>query len=340
MRIALLTPTFSKFSGIDRVVENQFRKLTQEGNEVVVMTLEADINDEDIKVITIKSLRGQFLHRLYRLIFFLDFRKIKKSAEQLKDFNVIYSHQYPMNLIAMRAKKKYGIKFIYYNHGIASLKTFTSLIDKLYIQLIKSLSNWTVKKSDKVISISKYLRDVLKREIGIESEVVYNLVDKERFNSSISGLVVKKKYSLESTPVVLYVGRISPHKGIHLLIKSFNIVLDKIPNAKLLIVGKKTFNNYARKLETLAEKSVIFAGYVKDDELPFYYAACDVYATASLWEGFDLPIAEAQACGKPVVAYNLCSHPEIINKNGTLVKPKDINSFAKAIINTINKNEK
>ena len=70
-------------------------------------------------------------------------------------------------------------------------------------------------------------------------------------------------------------------------------------------------------------------------QLPYYYAACDIYTTASLWEGFNLPAAEAQACGKPVVAFSICSHPEVVKK-GVLVKKKDINRFSKAIINILN----
>ena len=68
-----------------------------------------------------------------------------------------------------------------------------------------------------------------------------------------------------------------------------------------------------------------------------FYSACDCYVTASLWEGFDMPVVEAQACGKSVVAFNVCSHPEVVKK-GILVKPKDINGFANAIIKLLKKN--
>ena len=56
-----------------------------------------------------------------------------------------------------------------------------------------------------------------------------------------------------------------------------------------------------------------------------------MYVTASLWEGFNLPIAEAQACGKKVVAFGIGSHPEVV-KNGILIKKDDIDGFADAII--------
>jgi len=70
--------------------------------------------------------------------------------------------------------------------------------------------------------------------------------------------------------------------------------------------------------------------------LPCYYAACDLYVTASLWEGFNLPIAEAQACGKRVVAFNIGSHPEVV-KNGILVEKGSTSKFAEAVIKLLSK---
>ena len=103
------------------------------------------------------------------------------------------------------------------------------------------------------------------------------------------------------------------------------------PEYKLLIVGKPTFKGYFKKLLSMADEDVIFTGFADDKDLPAYYAVSDVYVTASLWEGFNLPAAEAQACGKPVVAFNIGSHPEIV-KNGILVEKKKLNDFADAVI--------
>ena len=129
----------------------------------------------------------------------------------------------------------------------------------------------------------------------------------------------------------MYVGRIAPHKGIHLLLESFKIIKNYIPNSKLIVAGKPTFNDYFNKLRKSADKDVIFTGFVDDKDLPYYYAACNVYVSASLWEGFNMPAAEAQACGKKVVAFGIGSHPETV-KNGILVEKGNIKKFAEAVI--------
>ena len=337
MRIALLTPTFSQFSGIDRVVELNAEEFAKK-NDVTIFTFKAGIKPKNkkIKVIEIGMPKNQFLERIYRLFFFFDFLKIKKYGKMLENYDVAISHSYPMNLLALYAKKHYKTGYVYHNHGVAFPYLFKNPLERAYMELFKIINNMTIKKADSANSISRFLQKELKEETGINSKIVYDPIDKKRFHTGINGKRVRKAYKLGNNPVCLYVGRISPHKGIHLLIEAFNIVLKEIPNAKLLIAGKPTFNSYFKKLKKLGDKSVIFAGFVADEKLPEYYAACDVYTTATLWEGFNMTVAEAQACGKPVVAFNLCSHPEVVKK-GILVKPNDTKEFANAIIKIIKK---
>ena len=172
----------------------------------------------------------------------------------------------------------------------------------------------------------------LKKETGLDSFVKYIDIDKKRFHQGINGDKIRKKYNIDNQEsVFLYVGRISPHKSIDLLIKAFKLSQDKLKKSKLIIVGKPTFIEYMRKLKLLANKDVIFAGFVNDQELPEYYAACDIYTTTSQWEGYDMPIVEAQACGKKAIAFNCCSHPEVL-KNGTLVKNGNLKEYAKAMV--------
>ena len=72
---------------------------------------------------------------------------------------------------------------------------------------------------------------------------------------------------------------------------------------------------------------------MKDEDLPAYYAISDVFVTASHDEGFNLPAVEAQACGKPVVAFNIGSHSEVIDKKRAILVPEgDTKGFANAMI--------
>ncbi len=334
MKIAILTPTFSHFSGIDRLVEMQSKNFIKKGHKVDIFTLNASIEPKKAGLYVLGMPKNHFLQRIYRLFMFFDVKKINKYADILKNYDIIISHLYPMNILAYKAKKKNKkLKYIYHNAGVGIVDSY-SFFEKIYLHLFNFLNNKTIKNCDQAISISNFLREVLKKETGKDSKVEYIKIDGKKFHKGIDGKKIKKRYNIKNEPLFLYVGRISPHKGVHLLIKSFKLVQRKYPKAKLIIIGKHTFPGYTKKLKKLANENVIFPGFVPDNELPYYYAACDVYTTASLWEGFDIPCVESQACGKPVVAFNIGSHPEVVKK-GILVKEKDINGFAKAIINII-----
>ncbi|MBS3114529.1 glycosyltransferase family 4 protein [Candidatus Woesearchaeota archaeon] len=332
MRIAILTPTFSYYSGIDRVVELQAQEYAKKGDKVTVFALEATLKPKVFKLEVLGMPKNLFLQRIYRLLFFLDIKKIKNATEKLKEYNMVISHFYPMNWIAYYAKKRYAIKYIYYNHGIGYSELFENVFDKIYLKLFAFLNRLSLKNVDSAISISKFMQSELKKETGLNSKVIYNKIDKKRFRRGINGSKIRKMLGIKNNEkLMLFVGRLSPHKNVHTLLKIIDNVNEKMPNAKLLIIGKPTFPNYYKKIKKLANKNVIFKEFVDDKELPYYYAACDLYVTASLWEGFNLTIAEAQACGKKVVAFDVCSHPEVV-KNGVLIKPNNIDEFANAII--------
>lgn len=331
MKIAILTPTFSYYSGIDRVVQLQAEEYAKKRNQVTVFALEADLKPKGYKLEILGMPKSLFLQRLYRLFFSLDFIKFSKAVNKLKCYDIVISHQYPMNLVASTAKRYFGVKYTYYNHGVGYSKLFATPFEKMYMKLFGYLNKLSLNNADECISISKFMQSELKKETGMDSKIVYNRIDK-RFKKGISGKAVRKKLGIKNNEKLLFfIGRLSPHKNIHTLLKIFDIVNEEMPNTKLLIAGKPTFKRYYAELRERAGKNVIFKEFVDDKELPYYYAACDLYVTASLWEGFNLPAAEAQACGKNVVAFDVCSHPEIV-KNGILVKKDDTKAFSDAII--------
>ncbi len=364
MKTAILTPTFSKFSGPDRVVLNEAIEAAAAGKEVTVFTFKTDF---DLKLLSKKNINVEVLgitpnplvERLYRLLFFLDVRKVARIVNKLQQFDEVVSFLYPMTVPAMLARKRMGrqLKYVYYDVGIAYPKLFDSVFERAYMRIFAAFTKITVKNADAAISISRFCSQELKKQTGLDSAVKYVKIDTKRFNKNTpakykkQAAAVAKKHGLKITsakadecslqgnkPVLLYVGRISPHKGVHLLLSAFKLVKEKFPAATLVVVGKHTFQKYSRQLQKTAAEigGVIFAGFVADEELPAYYCICDVYATASMWEGFDIPIVEANACGKSAVAFDVGSHSEVLKK-GMLVKAGNVEEFAAAVVNVLKK---
>lgn len=331
MKIALLTPTFSQFSGIDRVVELDSEDYSKEGNDVTIFTFKATIAPKNAKLVVMGMPKNPTFERMYRLLFFLDIFKIRKYSKMLKDYDKVIAYFYPLTWLAKKSKKKYALEYVYWNGGVVYPKLFKNFSERIYLKLFSYFVKKSISNADKFISISNFLKNELKKETGKESLVKYVKIDNKRFYKGISRERIRKKYNIsKDEKVFLYVGRISPHKGIHLLIEAFKKAQQNIKKSRLIIVGKATFDSYFNELKKIANQDVIFAGFVEDKELPEYYAACDIYTTASRWEGYDMPVVEAQACGKKVIAFDCCSHPEVV-KNGILIKDGDTAEFANAM---------
>jgi glycosyltransferase involved in cell wall biosynthesis len=110
----------------------------------------------------------------------------------------------------------------------------------------------------------------------------------------------------------------SPHKGVHLVVEALN----KIGFPIIFVVdGGHSIGDYAEEVKRKGGKKLILTDVLKYTERNELYQKCMFYVTGSQWEGLNLTLLEAQASGKPVIAFDLCAHPEVVGpKSGFLVK--------------------
>ena len=329
-KIAILVPNFISAGGDAQVAKLQANALSEQGNEVSIFTNSADMTPDDAQLFVMGMPKSLFLQRLYRLIFPLDIIKTFYWLRFLKRYDVVIAHLYPMTWLGFLARKVYNIPYIFWFHGTDEPENFNSIAEKIYIRIFIFLTKVTVKDADKLVAVSNFGKVCLKKIFGKDSEVIYNTVD-PRFHKGIKGEPIRKKHNLGNSPVILSVGRIMPQKGFDTLIDVFDIIRRHLQEAKLVIVGQQTYADYFRKLKNRSGNSIIFAGHIRE-ELPHYYAMCDVYATCSFRECHNLPVLEAQACGKPVVAFDFDFFREELGKNDILVEKGNIQSFAEACI--------
>ena len=329
MKIAILNPTFSKFSGIDRLIEQNLKEFKKQGHEVTIFCFEKDIDTNLAKIVTLGMPSSSLAQRIYRLFYFLFPWKVNAAVNKLKGFDKVIAHLYPMTIIANKAKKRFNLKYTYHDAGVAYPKLFRKLSERIYLKLFTRFSDKSIANADELIFISDFLRQEMKKRTGQTGKVEYVPIDNVRFKKGVDPKEIKKKHNLTS-PVLLYVGRISPHKNIHGLLEAFKIIKTKHNKATLVIIGKPTFPDYMDELKAITKEGVIFTGFVPDRVLPYYYAASDLYVTASLWEGFDIPVVEANTMNKKAVCYDIGSHKEVLKK-GTLVKELTPKALAEGI---------
>lgn len=205
----------------------------------------------------------------------------------------------------------------------------SNIVDRAVAAYFNILLRDQLKKSDKVICVSKYIERKL-NEIGINNTItIPNGIDPNVFHKvgnarEILGIP-------EDEFMLLYVGRLSPEKGIKTLFRSFK-GLD-IPNKKLYIIGSGPMSGYCRIYSKL-NRDVIFLGKAREEMLKLYYSSADLTLSPSLWnEGFGMVLIESMVCGTPPVASGLGAIPEIVkdNYNGFLSRDVSPEGFAKRI---------
>lgn len=201
-----------------------------------------------------------------------------------------------------------------------------------------------VKTAKKVITISNYTTDSIKKHFHVANSkinMIYEGVDLEKFNPLYMQDFNFKKFDLKKGKYILYVGNVYPHKNIDRLIEVFARIKQK-PNIdkdlKLVLVGKKDYffeivMNQVKQLDL--EQSIIFPGYVADEELISLYENSLFYVFPSLYEGFGLPPLEAIALGAPIVISNTTCLPEIFGENIEYFDPKSKDNMEQIIYNFI-----
>ena len=132
-------------------------------------------------------------------------------------------------------------------------------------------------------------------------------------------------------------GKISPHKAPHDLVKMLDVLRrTDDPAARLHLVGSPLGTTYEPALRSFIEElglgdAVLLPGSVSGAGLEAYFRAADVFVTASDHEGFCVPLAEAMGHGVPIVAYGVTAVPETVADAGLVLPDKSPVAFAAAV---------
>ena len=135
----------------------------------------------------------------------------------------------------------------------------------------------------------------------------------------------------QTRPYLLYVGTLQPRKNLVRLIDAFATVVDIVPDLVLVLAGQRGWlaEPIFRRVDELGLAGrVIFPGFVADDDLPALLSGALAFVFPSLYEGFGIPVLEAQACGAPVLSSNTSSLPEVAGDSALLVDPLDTAAIA------------
>ncbi|HEX2945057.1 MAG TPA: glycosyltransferase family 4 protein [Clostridia bacterium] len=209
-----------------------------------------------------------------------------------------------------------------------------------------------VKKAEFINTVSRFIADtVVKRVPEAEQKlrVVYSGADPLQYHVpwSPEGEAIKReiklKYGLGDRKTVLYVGRLSVKKGVHVLLKAMEKIMSSRKDVALVVVGSKWYGNnekddYANSVLAAAKNlpgPVVLTGFVPPSEIPSLYNIGDIFVCASQWNE---PLArvhyEAMAAGLPIITTNRGGNAEVVEGygNGIVINEySDPSAFASTI---------
>jgi glycosyltransferase involved in cell wall biosynthesis len=261
---------------------------------------------------------------------------IKKILEKEKP-NIIHTHNLEiLSTSALSAINALKIPHVHTVHDYLLLNRYADLlrggevikeiniIDKLYQNFMKRLSN----SQDIVLAPSKFVLDIHTKSGFFSCSKCMKLP----LGIRLSNKHAQKKYDRID---ILYVGGLSRHKGVHLLITAFKSLEGK--NIRLHIIGK---GKDEKKFKRLAEgdSRIIFHGFVPDEELRLLYQKANITVVPSIWyDNSPMVIYESLNDGTPVIGSRIGGIPELIEGgyNGFLFEAGNVDELKEILGNLI-----
>jgi glycosyltransferase involved in cell wall biosynthesis len=352
MRLLAITPTFFPFmGGAESGIYEIYRRLARR-HEVRILTpypaasLERDFGMEerlpDLSELELVRFRDRINlknwpghGRLKGLVPPFSISLLKPALREVKDFqpdvvNVFYA--LPSGLAASRIMKTKRAPVLLSLIGRDIPGPGIPHFWRFYTRR-------TARRVSKVLFISEYCRRALFGTESTAGEVIPFGVDTERYRPDLDGSGIRERLGIPRSARVLFsVQRLDRWKRVDIVLQAMKSILRQL-EVYLVIGGKGPELNGLRRLaaELQITSHVLFAGYIKEEDLPLHFAMADIFVLHSTYETFGLVLVQALAAGKPVVSVRSTAIPEVL-ENGhesRLVAPLDPDALAGAILSLL-----
>jgi glycogen(starch) synthase len=341
-------PPHLYFGGVERRIMETTKRLQNQADIIVYSGTKAGFK-EPTTINGVRVVPCFSTDKIFPLDNWFFNRSLSKKASAI-DADVYEAHNvsgygFPKTL------KKLGINkpFIHTIHGVladeyeqareSGYQTFRGKIANYFMHRLSRLEAETAKNATLIVTISKYSLEKIKNyyEVGeAKVRIVPNGVDVEKFKPTDNVEAVKRQFGLGTAPCVLFVGSLIPRKGLPFLAEAAKKIVKEYRETKFVIVGDGPLR---KKLTAFLETANLqgnfkFLGNVTEDVLSALYNCADVFALPSIQEGQGIVLLEAQASGKPVVAFDVGGVNEAVRngETGLLVKRGNSDKLADALL--------
>jgi glycosyltransferase involved in cell wall biosynthesis len=202
----------------------------------------------------------------------------------------------------------------------------------------KGLIKYALKRADLITCDGENLKEAM-TNLGTDPKkikIIYHGVDTKKFSQKKRNNEFREELKTFDSPIIISNRKLEPIYNVELLIKAIPLVLKDFLEAKFVIVGKGSQENYLKKLAQSIGvwDSIRFIGWLPRNEFIRCLASADIYVSTSLSDSVAVSIMEAMACELPVVVTDSGDNRKWIKdgKNGFIVPTKDPKALAEKII--------
>jgi glycosyltransferase involved in cell wall biosynthesis len=199
---------------------------------------------------------------------------------------------------------------------------------------------WSARQSTAVIADSRATKEDLIRAYGVARDRIHVIYlgarrDLARVGDTSAIAGARARYGVGER-YLLYVGTLQPRKNLARVVEAFRrlVAAGRSSGVQLVLAGKKGWlyeDLFALVRESGLEDRVLFPGYIEDADLAQLMSGAIAFVFPSLYEGFGMPVLEAQACGAAVMTGKNSSLPEVAGDAALLVDPLDVDAIAEAM---------
>jgi glycosyltransferase involved in cell wall biosynthesis len=319
MRLCFLTERLLRGWGVDHVVHRLADGLARRGHEVDVVCLYADGSQGPAayRVRILEPPAGPYERLEDRIV-------AAPGLLTQRPYDLYVATLYPFFGVAARL----GLPVVHFEFGVVDPRGQPPQT-RLILDRIRREAAGHQRRARRVATISRFLvQEQIAPEVHPRTDVVH--LGADSYGEPVAAGGVRARLGLsETAEIVGYLGRIerATYKGLDDLVAIVTAVRRRRPAVRLLLVGlcDRATERYFAGLERVDVRPNVTA-----DDVPAYLAAMDVVASASRWEGFNLPIAEAQYHRRPVVTYDVGAHPEVVAPSAARVETAEL--FADALV--------
>jgi glycosyltransferase involved in cell wall biosynthesis len=250
------------------------------------------------KILTLRKMNYDFVYVINNNLYNLLLGFLASKMLCIPSIAVVH-HLRWVDYTDLDAKISFNLKKTFY----FMRKMGLGILPSLFRTVGSYIENYLLKKTDVCITVSNTVASQL-RQMGCKNVIVSG--------NGLKDLKYETFYQKAKELNVIYVGRFDEGKGLFDILRVWRMVEEKLPKAKLLLVGKGYLYD---KVKTVAKKwnlsSIQFLGCLKDEEVNSLMASSKVFLTLSTMEGFGLAIGEALAHNLSVVCYDIPTLREI-----------------------------